>query len=44
MSNYAPIKPQVLDESGQELFAQSVPFELELAELPCMQPQSSTPC
>jgi uncharacterized protein DUF4430 len=30
MSNYAPITLQVLDEAGQELFSQSVPFELEL--------------
>ena len=30
MANYAPITLRVLDETGQELFAQSVPFELEL--------------
>ena len=30
MSNYAPITLQVLDEQGQELVKQSVPFESEL--------------
>ena len=30
MGNYAPITLQVLDESGQEIFAQSVPFEPEI--------------
>jgi hypothetical protein len=30
MANYAPIALQVPDENGQELFSQSVPFELEL--------------
>lgn len=30
MGSYAPITLQVLDENVQELFTQSVPFELEL--------------